>query len=73
MNTNKWQRTYTNRNVCKKCNGEGVERILIREHPHGRGDEYELRTCSLCEGNGVVDVSKMVTTTITPVYKNKTE
>lgn len=51
--------------VCANCNGEGKISIPGLHLGHGRYEDDTIEQCSVCEGSGLVNVSKNTVVTIT--------
>ena len=54
--------------LCDNCKGEG-HIIIPGEHlGHGRYDDDKQETCRVCEGSGLVTVTRNTVVTVVPKY-----
>lgn len=57
---------YRRNDICRNCHGQ--RKVTVNEHiGHGRYDDQTI-TCPVCQGVGMVEISKEITVTIKPLH-----
>lgn len=59
---------YTRNDICRNCHGSKTIFTQIRIG-NGHYEEPEIKTCPVCQGEGMVTVTKDITVTITPLKR----
>jgi len=60
----KYKKTYVA--ICRNCNGNRVTKTKGFDYGHGHEQEPKVENCNVCDGEGLVEITKETTVTIKP-------